>query len=465
MLALIMAGHFLLAGLQTAAQAGPDAAIEGHWRLQEVIEHPHAGSEPDWTSQAAGARQTYSYASPGEIIYRHRFVPTGGEWWLEGGIQYSSPPDALIPGDTLTLSSRAFISRFENWPDHLNPMIGGGVGLEGVSGIENAWAPVRIRARTQRQGDRVQNSVQIAVPARPGAGPEVWSRSVRVVANGGARRVYVYQWVEGPPDPDAGLTTASAALPPPPPRPRPPQADDRPSDDLPAMPIMSIRRGQVMVNPGDGWFPATHGMRVPHGAAVRTGPDSIAEIVFFDGTLVRMRPGTVLNVPAHDGPAERGGILAMTIGKIWSRITGRSRFEVQSSSAIAGVRGTRFSAEIMADGRERFAVYSGALDVRILALDESIPLEAGGWLAIAADGRSVETGALDTLERAEEHVWHANDPERALPAPADGQLVRETSEGPGAIRSGSPGTRSMACYFSMTRRWARWRMISIPRSA
>lgn len=432
MLALIMAGYFLLAGLQPAAHAatGAGAPVEGHWRLQEVIEDPHARSEPDWASQAAGARQTYTYASPGEIAYRHRLVGTGVEWWLEGGFQYSSPPEALIPGDTLTLSSRAFISRFENWADHLNPMIGGSIGLEGVSGIENAWAPARIRARTQREGERAQNSVEIAVPARPGTGPQVWSRSVRVVANAGARRIYVYQWVEGPPDPDAGLTTASAALPPPPPRPHPAQADDRPRDDLPPLPVVTYTRGQVFFNSGDGWLPLRSGAALPHGSSIRTGPDSIAEIVFFNLQLVRLRPGSLITVPTHDGPAERGGVLVMTIGKIWSRVTRGSRFEVESSSAIAGVRGTRFSVEIMADGRERFAVYSGALDVRIRALDDIVALEAGGWLAIAADGSSLETGALNALERAEERVWHANDPDRALPAPADGQLVRDAREGP-----------------------------------
>ncbi len=99
---------------------------------------------------------------------------------------------------------------------------------------------------------------------------------------------------------------------------------------------------------------ASDGQVVYQGNTVITVGASTADIYFSDGSVTELDPGTNLvlenmEVSKND---KKGTItkilLKLKAGKIWSkvvRLASESEFRVETTSAIAGVRGTEFSAE------------------------------------------------------------------------------------------------------------------------
>lgn len=117
--------------------------------------------------------------------------------------------------------------------------------------------------------------------------------------------------------------------------------------------------GEVSVMPkGEtGWVSAVSGQPVAFGDQIRTGSEGRTELVYPDGTIFRMAPGSCVEMRLKSINILQGGT--------WVKVIKRaSRFEVVTPTATAGVRGTVFDVEYAEKTRKTVvSVYNGQVAV------------------------------------------------------------------------------------------------------
>lgn len=105
------------------------------------------------------------------------------------------------------------------------------------------------------------------------------------------------------------------------------------------------------------------GLRTPLNArdVVHTGVGGKATLLFLDGSQVRLNANTTVEItaPSKAGRGHTSLIRALS-GEVWARL--RPGRAVQSSSAIAGVRGTAFNLVVADDGTSTLSVFEGEVD-------------------------------------------------------------------------------------------------------
>ncbi len=151
--------------------------------------------------------------------------------------------------------------------------------------------------------------------------------------------------------------------------------------------------GHVEMRLGTEVTPLVRFAEVPVTAAVKTYAASAVSLRLASGSLVRLGPDTevVLTRLEHGSPAgKRREGFRVKAGRIWAgvlRLIGQeSAFEVETDSAVAGVRGTAFFVSV-GDGRARFVVDRGT--VAIDAAGRSVVLDGpGASLELGAGGMS-----------------------------------------------------------------------------
>lgn len=102
---------------------------------------------------------------------------------------------------------------------------------------------------------------------------------------------------------------------------------------------------------------------LPGDRVVTIGKDSSADITFPNGDLVRIMPDSNLEIKEADFKKRTSHVrLKLFAGKIFNvvrKYTGGSKYEVETRIAVAGVRGTIWSAETSEDGEDVFMVKEG----------------------------------------------------------------------------------------------------------
>jgi hypothetical protein len=123
--------------------------------------------------------------------------------------------------------------------------------------------------------------------------------------------------------------------------------------------ILSITEGNVSVMKAGtaSWIEAQAGMSLEAGDSIKTGDDSNAEITFFDGSTIELQAGTEIEITSLDISTGTGSttiILEQTIGNTISRVTKildpASRYEVETPTGVAGVRGSVMQVYVIEDG-------------------------------------------------------------------------------------------------------------------
>lgn len=131
-------------------------------------------------------------------------------------------------------------------------------------------------------------------------------------------------------------------------------------------------KGQVSVQrSGQGEFFALSSKgAVKTGDIVKTGKDSTAEFKWLDGTRWKLMPNTTLTVKKSVfNTVQKNEVsqLRLTTGKVFVRIVKSlaptSRFEVETPTAVAAVRGTIFSVAVE-NGQTEVAVFKGRVQVK-----------------------------------------------------------------------------------------------------
>lgn len=182
--------------------------------------------------------------------------------------------------------------------------------------------------------------------------------------------------------------------------------------------------GEVTVKNEDGILKSTEDTLYP-GDTITTGADGNVDIFFSDGSVTRLDPDTELVITGESAVTENEEdsiatkiYLKLIRGKIWNkvvRLADKSEFNVETTSAIAGVRGTEFG--VWDDNT--LIVYSGTVwvkedtDERIVSGTPDAPAQA----TISADGPEGVAEVTDSalLEYIEDHHIPRTLSEAAVP--------------------------------------------------
>jgi hypothetical protein len=130
--------------------------------------------------------------------------------------------------------------------------------------------------------------------------------------------------------------------------------------------------GAVEILPAsdDTWHMVAAGEQVEAGDQIRTGSLSTARLVFFEGSTTDLMASTevaVTQVSARRQGSDKIIALHQRLGRTYSRVEQlsdrASRFEIETPTAVAGVRGTEFAIVVEGDGTTSVAVVEGLVEV------------------------------------------------------------------------------------------------------
>lgn len=114
---------------------------------------------------------------------------------------------------------------------------------------------------------------------------------------------------------------------------------------------------------GDGGARAVErGSSLAEHERIRTGSDGHVRLLVNDTAVVDLSPNAELAIDASPRGETRIGL---SLGRLWARVShllGEDRFVVDTPTAVAGVRGTSFFAEVDGGGTI-FGVEAGAVEV------------------------------------------------------------------------------------------------------
>jgi len=117
------------------------------------------------------------------------------------------------------------------------------------------------------------------------------------------------------------------------------------------------------------------------GTRVKTSPDSTALLTFFDGSTLTLEPGAELEIQQLQSDDDKAVtiVLKQWMGRTWSQVVKMvdkgSRYEIETPTAIALVRGTKFLLDVDEEGKTREETTEGL--VSVVALGEEVLVPAG----------------------------------------------------------------------------------------
>ncbi|MFC1918276.1 FecR domain-containing protein, partial [Chloroflexota bacterium] len=186
---------------------------------------------------------------------------------------------------------------------------------------------------------------------------------------------------------------------------------------------LSTMIGNVELQSPDSntWQMAENGMTLDAGSMIKTGPDSDAVLTFFNGTTVKLEPGTVVEVKQLEGNQEDQPtqiVLKQSLGRTWSRVTKLvdpdSHYEIETLSAMAVVRGTQFITDVDETGTTRVQTIEGL--VSVIAEGEEVYLPAGKQTMVEPGTPPTEPTSVDPAQTTEKTIAAEPAPDKEPPA-------------------------------------------------
>ncbi len=151
------------------------------------------------------------------------------------------------------------------------------------------------------------------------------------------------------------------------------------------------------------WAKTEPKMAVYFGDSVRTGEDGEATITYSDESLLKVRPNTRITLNAFVSPVEKKNSVLLFLGKIWSKagrkVLRRRGFEVQTPTAICGVRATEFVIASYEDGTTLVRVNSGKVVVDNETNQSTLSANNGAQLSFDTKEISTEADFKPEWER------------------------------------------------------------------
>jgi hypothetical protein len=133
------------------------------------------------------------------------------------------------------------------------------------------------------------------------------------------------------------------------------------------VPVIAADKASIIYMEGSvtmNGSPASVGDDVPAGALVQTGADSICQIVFNSRNIIHMAADTSMTLdPAvvTRGATLQKGTIAMVLRNLAPGRPGEARFNIKTSSTVAGVRGTCFLVKVEDENNTYICCCNGAI--------------------------------------------------------------------------------------------------------
>ncbi len=145
---------------------------------------------------------------------------------------------------------------------------------------------------------------------------------------------------------------------------------------------------KIKTRNSEAFFPLGSAKYVKSGDVIRTG-DGCVTLNWVDGTRIRVGPETqirVLKCQLNAATKATTSLFRLDVGQIWIRVrrklSPRSKFEIVTPTATAGVRGTVFAVRVDSLGRTEVEVVEGKVTVK-----------AGGEEVVASKNSAVVVAA------------------------------------------------------------------------
>jgi|GEM_PF-793201 len=176
--------------------------------------------------------------------------------------------------------------------------------------------------------------------------------------------------------------------------------------------VITAVQGKVEVQRAgeNSWRPALSRMELKVSDKVVTKKGGRCEIVLDDGSLIKMRENSTLEIndlKEEEGTKKKSSVFKLLMGKLWAKAEPQegARFEVITPAAIAGIRGTEFAIIVLSDGTSDVLVFKGSIEVKSLMEEvreiKTMIVEAGKALGI----KPGEAGLMREINPQEIEDW------------------------------------------------------------
>lgn len=144
--------------------------------------------------------------------------------------------------------------------------------------------------------------------------------------------------------------------------------------------------------------------RVYAGDVIKTEKNGSLTLNWLDGTRISLAPGTtmkVLKCQVNTATKAELSFFKLDVGRIWVRVlkvlSHKSKFEIRTPTATAGVRGTVFSVAVDAGGKTMVSVKEGKVALETSGQSRQ---EVDGNQMLTTDGRAAQVSGLAQDEAA-----------------------------------------------------------------
>jgi len=145
--------------------------------------------------------------------------------------------------------------------------------------------------------------------------------------------------------------------------------------------MLSIVTGSVEIQSAEAtiWQEGINGIALEDGTRVKTAPQSTAVLAFFEGSTIELEANTEIEIERVEYVEEGYTVIILKqwLGRTWSRVVELthpgSRYEIQTPSTCAMVRGTSFLTTVDDTGATQVQVAEGLVTVAAQAEEASVP--------------------------------------------------------------------------------------------
>ena len=153
------------------------------------------------------------------------------------------------------------------------------------------------------------------------------------------------------------------------------------------------------------WTEAVVNMPVYFGDHIKTLEDGNITITFLDESLMTVHPNTHVALNTIISPLEKRNSVLLFFGRIWNKVRRKivqmRGYEVQTPTAVLGVRGTEFEAGSYEDGTTLVRVASGGVMVDSEAEKSTVYENQGAQVSIETKKIQTETDFRPEWKQAE----------------------------------------------------------------
>ncbi len=185
----------------------------------------------------------------------------------------------------------------------------------------------------------------------------------------------------------------------------------------PRRPLAIVRRFNPLVQvrhlADEDWIGAARTHPLHDADTLRTGDEGFAVVQFMDNSVARVRPNSLLIVHGESrAPGNTAARIAVELGEMFLSVqSSASAYEIATPSAVAAVRGTRFSTWVSPTGASSFTGFSGHVLITALASGNVVPLVRGTRAEVDAAGEEIELTRVteDELDTAYDEYQRMDD--------------------------------------------------------